>query len=44
MRPADHFDIVGGIELSHHVTAEQISGSLKYKHSLKKGTAYYEPT
>jgi hypothetical protein len=27
MRPADHFDIIGGIELSHHVTAEQISGS-----------------
>jgi hypothetical protein len=39
VRPADHFDIVGGIELSYHVTAEQISGSLKYKHLFKKGTA-----
>jgi hypothetical protein len=39
VRPADHFDIVGGIELSYHVTAEQISGSFKYENSLKKGIA-----
>jgi hypothetical protein len=25
--PADHFDIVGGIELSNYVTAEQVAGA-----------------